>query len=58
MFAGDLPQATAHFEDGLAVLPAAVRGRQRAHLLICLANAAGLAGDEERAVACTGSLPR
>jgi non-specific serine/threonine protein kinase len=52
LFAGDLPHAIAYSEDGLAVLPAAVRGRQRAHLLICLANAAGLAGDEERAVAC------
>src|SRR5262249_51183075 len=52
LFAGDLPQAIAHSEHGLAVLPAADRGRQRAHLLICLANAAGLAGDEERVVAC------
>jgi predicted ATPase/DNA-binding CsgD family transcriptional regulator len=52
LFAGDLPQAIAYSEDALAVLPAGVRGRQRAHLLICLANAAGLAGDEERAVAC------
>ena len=57
LFAGDLPQATAHSEDGLAVLPAAaVRGRQRALLLIGLANAAGLAGDEERAVACHREL--
>ena len=56
LFAGDLPQAIAHFEDGLAVLPAAVRGRQRALLLIGLANAAGLAGDEERAVACHREL--
>jgi predicted ATPase/DNA-binding CsgD family transcriptional regulator len=57
LFAGDLPQAMAHCEDGLAVLPAAaVRGRQRANLLICLANAAGLAGDEERAVACHREL--
>ena len=56
LFAGDLPQAIAHFEDGLAVLPAAVHGRQRALLLICLANAAGLAGDEERAVACHREL--
>src|SRR5262249_59545822 len=39
-------------EGALAVRPADVRGRQRAHLLICLANAAGLAGDEERAAAC------
>ena len=30
LFAGDLPQATAYFEDGLAVLPAAVCGRQSA----------------------------
>ena len=35
LFAGDLPHATAHFEDGLAALPAAVRGRQRALLLTC-----------------------
>ena len=56
LFAGDLPQAIAHAEDGLAVLPAAVRGRQRAHLLICLATAAGLAGDEGRAVACHREL--
>ena len=57
LFAGDLPHAIAHCEDGLAVLPAAaVRGRQRAHLLICLANAAGLAGDEERAGACHREL--
>ncbi len=56
LFAGDLPQAIAHAEDGLAVLPATVRGRQRAHLLICLANAAGLAGDEERVVACRREL--
>jgi non-specific serine/threonine protein kinase len=57
LFAGDLPQAIAHCEDGLAVLPAAaVCGRQRAHLLICLANAAGLAGDEERALVCHREL--
>jgi len=54
LFAGDLPQATAHFEDGLTV--PVVRGRQRALLLIGLANAAGLAGDEERAVACHREL--
>ena len=56
LFAGDLPHAIAHCEDGLAVLPAAVRGRQRAHLLINLANAAGLAGDEERVAACHREL--
>jgi serine/threonine-protein kinase PknK len=57
LLAGDLPQAIAHSEDGLAVLPAAaVSGRQRAHLLICLATAAGLAGDEERVVACHREL--
>jgi predicted ATPase/DNA-binding NarL/FixJ family response regulator len=56
LFAGDLPQAIAHCEDGLAALPVAARGRQRAHLLICLANAAGLTGDEERAVACHREL--
>ena len=38
LFAGDLPQAVAHFEDGLAALPAAaVHGRQRAVLLVSLA---------------------
>jgi non-specific serine/threonine protein kinase len=51
LFAGDMPHAIAHYEDGLAVLPAAC-GRERARVLICLAQAAGLAGDEERAVAC------
>jgi predicted ATPase/DNA-binding CsgD family transcriptional regulator len=57
LFVGDLPQAIVHCEDGLAVLPAAaVRGRQRANLLICLANAAGLAGDEERVVSCHREL--
>ena len=50
--AGDLPQAIAEFEDGLAVLPVAFRGPPRAQLLLGLATAAGLAGDEERAVAC------
>jgi non-specific serine/threonine protein kinase len=57
LFAGDLPQAIAHSEHGLTVLPAAaVRGRQRANLLICLASAAGLAGHEERAAACHRDL--
>jgi len=50
--AGDLPQAIAEFEDGLAVLPVAFRGPARVQLLVGLATAAGLAGDEERAVAC------
>jgi predicted ATPase/DNA-binding CsgD family transcriptional regulator len=53
MSAGDLPQAIAHFEDGLAVVPAVgVPGRQRVHLLLLLAGAAGLTGDEEHAAAC------
>ena len=53
LFAGDLPQAIVHYEDALAVLPAAaVYGRQRARLLVCLAQAAGLAGDEQRAADC------
>jgi non-specific serine/threonine protein kinase len=56
LYAGDLLQAIAHCEAGLAVLPAAVCGRQRARLLICLAQAAGLAGDEERTVACHREL--
>ena len=55
---GDLPGAIAHSEDGLAVLPAGVPGRQHAHLLICLATAAGLAGDEERALPATARWPR
>ena len=57
LFAGDLQQAIAHSEVGLAVLPAAAVGaRQRGRLLICLAQAAGLAGDEQRAVACHREL--
>jgi non-specific serine/threonine protein kinase len=55
--AGDLHQAIVQFEDGLAALPAAaVHDRQRAHLLISLAIAAGLAGDEDRVVACQRQL--
>jgi DNA-binding CsgD family transcriptional regulator len=57
LFAGDLPQAIAHCEDGLGALPAAaVPGRLRVYLLINLAVAAGLAGDEERAAACHREL--
>ena len=56
LFANDLPRAIAHSEEGLAILPARVPGRQRAHLLICRATAAGLAGDEDRAVACHREL--
>ena len=57
LFAGDLPRAIAHCEDGLVALPAAaVCGRLRARLLICLAQAAGLAGDEQRAAACHREL--
>jgi predicted ATPase/DNA-binding NarL/FixJ family response regulator len=53
LFAGDLHQTIAHYEEGLTVLPAAVvHARQRALLLVCLSDAAGLAGDEERALAC------
>ena len=59
MFAGDLHQAVAHFEDGLAALPAtAAHGSQRALLLISLAIAGGLAGDEEHAVACHREIAR
>ena len=55
--AGDLNRAIAHFDDGLAALPAAaVHDRQRAHLLISLAIAAGLAGDEERVDRCQREL--
>jgi DNA-binding CsgD family transcriptional regulator len=56
LFAGDLPHATAYFEDGLAVLPAAVRGRQRAQFLTSVVIAAGVAGDEARVVACHREL--
>ena len=56
-YAGDLPQAIAHFEDGLAALPTAVvHARLRAVLLLILAAAAGVAGDEERVVACRREL--
>jgi len=52
-FAGDLPHAIAHYEDALAVLPAAADcACLRANILISLAHVAGLAGDEERTVAC------
>jgi len=54
---GDLPQAIAHCEAGLAVLPpGAVFDRQRANLLIGLVSAAGAAGDEERAADCHREL--
>ena len=56
LFAGDLPQASGQFEDGLTVLPAVVRSRVRAQLLLGLAQAAGLAGDEQRAGACHREL--
>ncbi len=50
--AGDLKQAIAHLEDGLAALPAAaVHARQRALLLLTLAVGAGRAGAEERGLA-------
>ena len=56
-YAGDLPQAIAHFEGGLAALPtAAVHVRLRVILLLILAAAAGVAGDEERVVACRREL--
>ena len=55
--AGDLHRAIAHFEDGLAALPAAsVHDRQRAHLMVSLTIAAGLAGDEGRVLACQREL--
>ena len=56
-YAGDLPQAIAHFEGGLAALPTAVvHVRLRVILLLILAAAAGVAGDEERVVACRREL--
>jgi predicted ATPase/DNA-binding NarL/FixJ family response regulator len=57
LFAGDLHQGIAHCEDGLAAVPAtAVHGRQRILLLMTLAVAAGLAGDEERVAGCQREL--
>jgi non-specific serine/threonine protein kinase len=56
-FAGDQHQAIGHFEDALAALPATVgHGRQRAVVLISLAIAAAVAGDEERVLACHREL--
>ena len=53
MWAGDLHQAIAALDDGLAALPAdAGHDHQRVNLLFSLATAVGLAGDEERAAAC------
>jgi predicted ATPase len=53
LYSGDLPEAIARYEEGLAVLPAAAaHARQRTLLLLSLTVAAGLAGDEERAAAC------
>jgi predicted ATPase/DNA-binding NarL/FixJ family response regulator len=55
--AGDVPQAVAHLEDGLAALPpAAVHARQHAILLVWMAGAACLADDEERVLACQREL--
>ena len=57
LYAGDLHQAIAHYEGGLAAVPAtAVHSSQRAHLLLSLVVAAGVAGDEERAAACQREL--
>jgi predicted ATPase/DNA-binding NarL/FixJ family response regulator len=56
LFAGVLPQAIAHFEDALAAPPAAADDHQRAVVLLALTTAAGLAGDEERVVACQREL--
>jgi non-specific serine/threonine protein kinase len=57
LFAGDLHQAIGRLEDALAALPvAAVHGRQRVDLLLTLAVAAGLTGDEERAASCHREL--
>ena len=56
-YAGDLPQAIARFEDGLAALPTAVvYARLRTILLLILAAAAGVAGDEKRVTACRQEL--
>ena len=52
LFAGDLPQAIAHYEGGLAALAEGAYASQRAVVLVSLAVAVALVGDEERAAAC------
>ena len=52
LFAGDLRQAIAHYEDGLAALAEGTYASQRAIVLLSLVVAVALAGDEERAAAC------
>jgi predicted ATPase/DNA-binding CsgD family transcriptional regulator len=56
LFTGDLRQAIAHCEEGLAVLPPGAHTGQRVHLLIGMMGAVGLVGDEERAAACHQQL--
>jgi len=56
LFTGDLRQAIAHCEEGLAVLPAGTHTGQRVHLLIGMTGAVGLIGDEERAADCHQQL--
>jgi DNA-binding CsgD family transcriptional regulator len=54
---GEVLQAIAHCEAGLAALPAGtVFDRQRANLLLILSIAAAVAGEEERAAACHREL--
>jgi non-specific serine/threonine protein kinase len=52
LFVGDLPQSIAHYEDALAALADGTYASQRAVVLVSLAVAVALAGDEERAAAC------
>jgi predicted ATPase/DNA-binding CsgD family transcriptional regulator len=52
LFAGDLHQAIACYEDGLAPLAEDTYASRRAIVLLSLVVAVALAGDEERAAAC------
>jgi non-specific serine/threonine protein kinase len=55
--AGNLPQAIALYEDGLAALPGTGdHAPLRDLLLAALVSAAGLAGDEDRVAACDREL--
>lgn len=52
MYRGDLPGAIADFESGLSVLPSDTDLPLRLDLLLSYSVAAGVAGDEKRAIAC------
>lgn len=52
MYRGDLPGAIADFESGLSVLPSDTDLPLRLDLLLSYSVAAGVAGDQKRAIAC------